>query len=174
MDISFVLKQLFAAYPGNKATEGTVAIYFRLLADIPPESLQTVVDQCIATCKFLPTVAEIRDEWHNLTRKIGQLSATEAWASVLSEIRRIGYIGVPYFTDALTAQVVKTLGWRELCASENQVADRAHFMRMYEQLVTRDTQVRKLLPQALDMAERNTGLTHISKFLPRNLYVTEN
>lgn len=167
MDISFVLKQLFAAYPSNKVNEGTVAIYFRLLSDIPPGDLQIVVDQCIATCKYLPTVAEIRDEWHKLSRCIGQPSATEAWADVMKQIREVGYIGRPEFASPITAQVVRAMGWRELCASENQVADRAHFMRMYEQLVARGDQMQKLLPQALDMAERHVGgLQHISKLLP--------
>jgi hypothetical protein len=162
-----VLAQLFSAYPNAKIDEGTVAVYTRLLSDIPPADLQTVVDQCIATCKFLPTVAEIREEWHKLTRQIGQPSATEAWAEVVQQIRAVGYIGVPTFTNPVTAAVVKSMGWRELCASENQVADRAHFLRMYEQLVERGDSVRKLLPQSVELAERRVGsLTHIIRLLP--------
>lgn len=167
MSITPIIKQLFSAYPNTQATVATIAIYDRLLSDIPPAELQTVVDQCIASCKFLPTVAEIREEWHKLTTRLGQPSPAEAWSEVLRQIRAVGYIGVPEFDDAVTARVVRAMGWRELCASENMVADRAHFMRMYEQIVERGEQVNRLLPQAIEMAQRhNPGLQHISRFLP--------
>lgn len=166
--LQFILNQLFSAYPHAQITEGTVAVYLRLLADIPPGELQTVVDQCIASGKFLPTVAEIRDKWHALTRTLCQPTATDGWDEVQRQIRSVGHIGLPTFDNPITARVVKAMGWRDLCASENVIADRAHFMRMYEQLAERGEQVQRLLPQALAMAERhNGGLTHISAYLPK-------
>lgn len=167
--LEFILGQLFSAYANAKIDEGTVAVYTRLLADIPPADLQTVVDQCLSECKFLPTIAEIRDRYHALTRTLGQPSATEAWSEVLRQIRAVGYIGVPEFSYPITAQVVRSMGWRELCASENMVADRAHFLRMYEQLVERGEQFNRLLPQSLEMAQRHMGLglQPISRFLPK-------
>jgi hypothetical protein len=162
-----ILKQLFSAYANSQVTIETIAVYDRLLADIPPGDLQTVIDQAIAECKFLPTVAEIRERWHALTRTIALPAASEAWGDVQAEIRRIGYVGSPNFANGITAQVVKQMGWRELCASENVIADRAHFMKMYDQMIERGEQVNKLLPQSLAMAEERTGLQHISKFLPK-------
>ena len=47
------------------------------------------------------------------------------------------------------------MGWRELCVSENQVADRARFLQTYEQLSDRQEQGDKLLPPARQLAERN-------------------
>lgn len=169
-DIEATLSMLFSCYPNTAITEATVAMYVRLLADIPPSELQTVVDQCIASGKFLPTIAELRDKWHSLTRTLCQPSATEGWDEVQRQIRAVGYIGTPTFANPITARLVKTMGWRELCASENVIADRAHFLRMYEQLAERGEQVQKLLPQALAMAERhNGGLQHISAFLPKQI-----
>ncbi len=174
-DIRAILKQLVAAYPHAEATRETTAVYDRLLSDIPPADLQTVVDQAIAECKFLPTIAELRERWHSLTRGLGQPSATEGWNEVLEQIRTVGYIGTPQFSNAITARVVKAMGWRELCASENVIADRAHFMRMYEQIAARGEQVQRLLPQALDMAQRhNGGLTHIAAYLPAPRQPEEN
>lgn len=167
--MEFVLSQLFSAYANAKIDEGTVAVYMRLLADIPPADLQAVIDQCIAECKFLPTVAEIRERWHILTRTLGQLSAAEAWGQVKAEVRRIGSWGTPKFDDPTVARVVKMMGWNEICMSEApEGVDRAQFMKMYEQLAGREEQVQKLLPQARDLAERNigTGLRRISAYLP--------
>lgn len=166
-EMEFVLSQLFSAYVNAKVDEGTVAIYTRLLADIPVGDLQTVIDQAIAESRFLPSVAELRDRYHALTRTLGQPSASEAWGEVMAQIRAVGYIGTPTFSHDVTAQVVRHLGWRDLCASENVVADRAHFMRMYDQLIERGNAVRKLLPQSREMAERHIGgLQHISGYLP--------
>lgn len=168
-NISPILKQLMAAYPNGQATRETVAVYDRLLADIPPADLQTVIDQCIAECKFLPTVAEIRERWHALTSNLGRLSATDAWGMVKAEIRRVGSWGTPTFDDPLIAKVVRNMGWLELCASESpEGVDRAQFERAYNELVARGEQVQKLLPQSIDMAQRHIGgLTHISGYLPK-------
>ena len=35
--------------------------------------------------------------------------------------------------DETTRKVVKRLGWKELCESENQMQDRANFRMVYEQ-----------------------------------------
>jgi len=169
MNQTSILRQLFSAYPNSQATVETIAVYDRLLSDIPPGDLQTVVDQSIAECKFLPTVAELRDRWHNLTRGIGQLTATDAWGQVKAEIRRIGSWGTPTFDDPIVARVVRNMGWIELCMSEApEGVDRAQFTKMYNELVARGEQVQKLLPHALDMAQRHVGgLTHISGYLPK-------
>lgn len=167
-ELEFVLSQLFSAYANAKIDEGTVAVYMRLLADIPPADLQTVVDQCIAECKFLPTVAEIRERYHALTRSMGRLSASDAWGEVKAEIRRIGSWGTPKFDDPLIAKVVRNMGWLELCTSESpEAVDRAQFERAYNELVARGEQVQKLLPQSLDLAQRHNGnLQHIAAYLP--------
>ena len=36
--------------------------------------------------------------------------------------------------DEITRACVKRLGWKELCMSENPVADRANFRMIYEQI----------------------------------------
>ena len=157
MNIGPILKQLFAAFPNTQISDGTVAVYMRLLADIPPEALQVAVDQAIATCKFLPTVAELRDTLHGLSA-IGQLSWGEAWEDVQTEMRRIGSYGVPKFSSELTAAVVRSMGWKTLCASENPQTDRAQFRDMYNALAARRDSDLKLLPQAREYANDNRML----------------
>ena len=164
MNIGPILKQLFAAFPNTQISEGTVAVYMRLLADIPPESLQVAVDQAIATCRFLPTVAELRDTLHGLSA-IGQLSWGEAWENVQSEMRRIGSYGVPQFSSELTASVVRSMGWKTLCASENPATDRAQFRDMYNALATRREGEQKLLPQAREWASENSRMLPVGRLL---------
>lgn len=60
----------------------------------------------------------------------------DAWGDVLREIGRTGRYRSPSFADEVTARAVARLGWRELCDSENPVADRARFVQLYDQLAT--------------------------------------
>ena len=163
-NIGPILKQLFAAFPNTQATPETIAVYLRLLADIPPEALQVAVDQAIATSKFLPTVAELRDTLHGLTA-IGQPSWGEAWEAVQTEMRRIGSYGVPQFADPLTASVVRSMGWKTLCASENQATDRAQFRDMYNALAARREGDQRLLPQAREWANENSRMLPVGRLV---------
>lgn len=147
-DLHFVLKQLFMAYPNSRIEEATVAVYVRLLSDIPPSELQTVVDQAIVECTFLPTVAELRQRHRALTHTLLAPTAADGWGEVEREIRRIGRYGTPHFDDPLTARVVAMMGWLNLCNSETPGVERAHFLRMYESLANRQESLDRLLPQA--------------------------
>jgi len=168
-DAKAIVQQLVAAYPNAKVSEQTVVVYLRMLQDIPADELQTVVDQCIAQHKFIPTVAEIRDMYHTLTVSLAQPTAAEAWGQVRRAITRYGRIRVPEFDDPLVAEAVTHMGWRELCVSENQVADRARFLQIYEQLEQRRAQGDKLLPPARQLAVRSGG-----QLLPLRELITTN
>lgn len=79
----------------------------------------------------------------------------EAWAEVLAEISRVGlgseYPGgrTPTFAHPATETVVYALGWRQLCESDNQVADRAHFAKMYSERVERDVSTMAEAPNVI-------------------------
>jgi hypothetical protein len=66
---------------------------------------------------------------------------SEGWEQVIKAIRRYGYYdpkGALESLDPLTRECVKRLGFRELCLSENPVADRANFRTCYETLQKRE------------------------------------
>jgi len=170
-EMQSILKQLFSAYANSQISEGTAAVYYRILCDLDPKLLQAVVHQCIAELKFLPAVAEVREMYFRLAGRSGELAAAEAWGLVLQEIQRIGSWGKPEFANATVAEVVRFMGWRELCMSENPGVDRAQFMRMYDQVVARGAQQERLLPhvrQLLEAAQRQKALpsTHQGTPLP--------
>lgn len=54
----------------------------------------------------------------------------------------------PAFSVPLIEQAVNHLGGlKRLARSDNEVADRAHFMRAYDQLAARETKEQKMLPE---------------------------
>ena len=156
MNRAGILAQLFASYPNSNANEQTVAMYDRLLADIPDEILQTVVYHAISESKILPTIAEIRESAYSTTHP-NRLTAIEAWETVKTQMRRVGWVGTPRFNDEITAQVVKSLGWRYLCSSENEMADRAHFCKAFDAMAQRQETDAKLLPEVRELRQIMAG-----------------
>jgi hypothetical protein len=168
MTVQSILKQLFAAYPNVEVADGTVAMYLRLLADIPTEDLQTVVDQCIAELKFLPTIAEIRERHRTLTRTLAAPTWTEAWELLQRAMRECGAANRPTFSsNPVLERAVGIMGWRDMCLSDNLPVIRAQFRDVYNGLVDRTETVDRLLPQARALVDRRTpyGLTAIAALL---------
>ena len=137
--ITKVLAVVSAAYPNFDLKPETVKVYLKLLADLPDELLEEASLAHIAQSTYFPTVAELRSAAVELLGRQDPLPAgLEAWSEVEDQIRKVGYTGQPVFKHPLTAQLVRALGWQKLCWSENQVADRAHFLTAFEQLRFRE------------------------------------
>jgi hypothetical protein len=73
---------LGAAYPRQEVNEGTAKLYCELLADLPYNVAETVIKRMIATCKYFPTIAEIRHEAVEMCLDLP--TATDAWAEIYS------------------------------------------------------------------------------------------
>ncbi len=56
------LAPMFALFPQTKADKNTVAAYVMMLRDIEPQVLSAAIFKAMNACKFLPTVAEIREQ----------------------------------------------------------------------------------------------------------------
>ncbi len=60
--IVICLAPMFALFPQTKADKDTVSVYVMMLRDIEPQALASAVLKAMGVCKFLPTVAEIREQ----------------------------------------------------------------------------------------------------------------
>lgn len=142
---------LAAAFPTNKLTDDSMAVYARLLIDLDYDAANASAARLIATSKFPPTVAEIREA--TLAMQHGEVRAGgEAWGDVLRAISRYGRYRTPgrefQFADPVVGECVAALKWRELCDSESQEADRARFIQLYDRLAAqrRRTELSEGLP----------------------------
>lgn len=61
-EIVICLTPMFALFPQTKADKSTVAAYVMMLRDIAPDKLAAAVLKAMNVCKFLPSVAEIREQ----------------------------------------------------------------------------------------------------------------
>lgn len=141
-----------AGYPNTQVSPETFKVYLSLLKDIPLDLLTASVQQCMAESEFLPTVAKIREKALTLSSPVAP-EPLEAWGIVQKEIGRVGAYRSPIFADPIIAKAVDCIGWQTLCMSENQVADRAHFAKVYEGLLRQAENDRRMLPAARQIQE---------------------
>jgi len=144
--ITRVLAVASAAYPNFDLKPETVRVYLKLLADLPDELLEEASLAHIAQSAFFPTIAELRSSAGEILDQRDPIpTGLEAWSEVEDQIRAVGYTGQPRFAHPLTEKLVNSMGWRNLCRSENLVADRAHFLAAYEQIRLRKRNLLRLL-----------------------------
>lgn len=119
----------------------TFSVAERLLLDLDHVAALAAVDRlAITDPRWFPGIGALRAEAVELTDPQGQApTMEEAWGEVRRAIARFGvHVGTEQSDRTLEwshpaiGQVVEHMGWRTLCTSDNEVADRAHFARMYE------------------------------------------
>lgn len=139
---------LKAAYPNSNVLPDKYALktWYRSLADIDFQVAENAVWEHINTSVFPPSIAEIREKCANrLYPMITDWG--EAWEEVQRAIRKYGsYREVEAIESLsrLTATVVRRMGFLNICQSDNPVADRAHFQRLYEGLVEKERNLTQL------------------------------
>lgn len=171
LEVRSVLKLLAAAYPTqrqrmtNDDVRAMAAIYTAGLLDLDLERATAAVNRLVKSSRWIPTIAEIRaaavDVGHG-----GRTPGGEAWgmARKLSSYR---------FSDDLeeldpllrrTLQALGMIKWRELwrrdetirqwavCTGDNEVADRARFIELYDQLSQDERKEAAIAPGAISKA----------------------
>lgn len=120
---------------------GMVDAFEALLGDLEYAHASAAVRVLLQTRSWMPSVADIRATVLELER--GPVRAGgDAWGGVLAAIKGEGAYRTPgvdfTFRDPITARCVAALGWQELCLSENNTADRARFIELYDKLAQQD------------------------------------
>lgn len=159
-----VLLAIKAAYPNFNVLPDKYAmkVWFRALEDLDFRVVENAVWEHISTSTFPPSIAEIREKCAaRLSPMVDDWGA--AWEEVQQAIRKYGSYREEEAMASMTrmtAVAVRRMGFRNLCQSENQVADRAHFQRMYEGMVKeekRQTQIPEFVRNEKNqMIESNT------------------
>lgn len=154
-DLGKIVKSILASWPTQRQRMSDEdAAGFTLacktgLADLEYGQARAAVDRLVKTSKFLPSVAEVR-EAAVVDRQGERKSGGAAWGEVTAMVKRYGGHRAPGIdfevADPLVAEVIRALGWRDLCDSRNQAADRARFIELYDQLARQARKAAQLAP----------------------------
>lgn len=152
-EISALIALTTANFPNMQERDmrPTANLWLEILSDIPFEVAKAAIIKVLATAKFWPAVAEIREAAAQFTNP-NILSPAEAWALAEEANDRYGYYRSEEGMKSLpplVQTVVKSLGgFREVCASEQPAVTRGQFMRMYEQYASREREM-AVLPESV-------------------------
>lgn len=134
---TIAIGMLKAAWP--KFTDQQARLYLLMTQDIPEPVLVKAIEALIKESVFLPTVAEIRSRAEALYKSAQGEEPPDAgrgWGEVVREISRTGYYGKPKIRDPTAEEVVRRMGWKEICSSPADETGvlRGQFMKMYAML----------------------------------------
>ena len=146
-------------WPEKDKEELTISLWSKMLADTEFYIAEAAIEKFIAESVYPPTIADVRARIADIT-VFREKTAIEAWGDVMHAIRRWGHWNIEEAMNYLTGttkKVVKSIGFRTLCMSENEMADRAHFLKVYEVLAKRDREESLMLQSTKDVMQRLHG-----------------
>lgn len=160
--LAMALKTYYSKEEKLLPNEQAMALWFIQLQDLDYETAEMAVNAWVATHKWSPSIAEIREQ--ALTIRKGRTPDWgEGWNQVQKAISRYGMYRPEEAVESLdgvTREVVRRMGFRNICMSENAEAERANFRMLYEELAHRrrdDEQLPYML--RISIAERQKELT---------------
>lgn len=147
-EVAKLLVVLAASYPKFEVDDLKVQVWYEMLGDLDYDVANIAIKKIIMLNTFPPAIAEVRKAAIEISSPRG-LTAAEAWGEVIRAIRDYGYYRekeAMASMSPITAQVVRYMGWREICLSEEPEILRAHFLKMYDQVAAREQEKQLLSP----------------------------
>lgn len=121
-------------------TKERFKLYCTMLADVNPVTLTQAVANLINRCKFLPSIAELREECSALSAYVNAHkeipTAQSAWERVIKCASTYGYEHGLEHLDGLTLKCAKSIwsSFNPLMGDEyNEASCRSQFIKQYEQ-----------------------------------------
>lgn len=138
------LSMLQLAYTTDMSEE-RMLLYVRMLGDVNPVTLTQAVANLINRCKFLPSIAELREECSALSAYVNMHDEVEtaqtAWEKVIKVVATYGFDCGKEHLKGITLQAAKTI-WSSfnprMGHEYNEASCRSQFIRCYEQLAERE------------------------------------
>jgi hypothetical protein len=159
-EVNVLLAAISATWPRFTEKVATDAlklmpgIWHDALEDIDAAAAVDALKVHRATSVWPPTIADIRRIVAERAAPVRRIGA-DAWGDVQLAIQRWGASNIPQFDDPIVARAVRSLGWRNLCLSNTQAADRARFCECYDAMAATAT-ADAVLPPTLRRLEEST------------------
>lgn len=134
-------------YPKEKPfpNAATAELWYQEFKDLAYEDVVAGLRRHVNTSRWCPTIAELKAAI--VTNTAGASDWGASWDECLRAISRFGQYREAEALESMTPvtrEVVKRIGFRELCISENQMQDRANFRMIFEQVTNNEKDVAAL------------------------------
>lgn len=160
--------------PTNKAMD----LWFDMLKDLTYESAYTALKKHVASSRFPPTIADIRDGATNFTVP-NELNEMEAWSLVSRAIRNSGYNSVEEFAK-LPSLVQKAVGLPDqlrtwaLDENYNEQVAMSSFQRAYKAELKRHEEFQKMPQNIRNLIEKANVGSYSAQIEEKRQQVIEN
>lgn len=144
--IAVLMGMLASAYPNREVSRPTTRVYAMMLQDLDYPVAEAAIQKLIFTSQYFPSIAEIRGAVAEIVNP-GWRSAEEAWAEV-KEAMRSGYYAPKNWSSPEVKEAVRAIGWAVICESEIEGVSRAHFFKVYGEIMDREKKA-AVLPTGL-------------------------
>ena len=139
---AMIITALFANF-GQQDNNQRMAIYIKILRDIPVEVLEKACEKLMLENKFLPVPAEIVEASRSLIGTVDAKARFKSWDEAWDEIERkmqaTPWGHIPIFSTPEIAAAVSNFGWNTLQQSlaSDMPTIRAQMKKMYESVCER-------------------------------------
>lgn len=127
-------------------------LWYRALCDIPYHVAELTLQKWVATNKWSPSIAEIRESASAIVNG-DPLTWGESWERALNAVRKYGSYNkgaALESLDPLTRKCVESIGYMDLCMSENIMVERAHYQKIFETFSKREQVDKQIAAPLLD------------------------
>jgi hypothetical protein len=167
-DVKNLMAYMMMAFPNyNPILEGeinAIDVFYDLLGDFPLETLKTAVRACCAESdrKFAPSAGEIRGaavQW--AMQADGVPTVGQAWGAIIGSYERMpggtmsGGGPGPILDHPIVREAMHEIGGYTSDLYENQMANRAHFFKIYEAIYNQALRDKGQLPIVRAYIESN-------------------
>lgn len=160
-EFAVLISAIKTAYPKEKLFQlsESLSIWYELLKDIPYPMASAVLQQWIATNRWSPTIADIREQAVKLA--LGKCKDWgEAWEDVMRAIRRYGRNcedEAMATLDETTRKALKRVGYRAICNSQEEElgVQRASFRDIYNIEADRRLEIAKTPERVRELIDKS-------------------
>jgi hypothetical protein len=157
--IEQVLAEISCLYPNQfPLTKESSAVWARYLRDMDDELLVNALHHYAATSpdNYPPSVPALRKSGSELKRlAAGIPSAAEAWGAVMDSFHFTSSNQPKLIQHPLVKETLRCMGGLEVIGrSENNMADRAHFIKLYESIAEKSFRQEQELPEVTKYIEK--------------------
>lgn len=161
-EFALIAAALRTYYPKEKLipNEQALELWFRQLSDLDYDLVNVIVNKWVSVNKWSPSIADIREQAAELVRGEGKTWG-EAWGDVIKAIRWHGVYAEEEALkslDELTRKIVKRMGYKSICLSENIATERANFRMIYKQEQQRELQDAQIPPKVKELLQKTNKL----------------
>ena len=130
-----IAKTIKTFYPDKNIiqTNEEATLWYEMLKDIEYDAASAAVKRWVSLNKWCPTIADIR-ELSTVVKGNTVNEWEEEWDKVIDAVHRYGYTRPEEALNSLpdmTRNIVKRLGYKTICMSENISIERANFRDVY-------------------------------------------